>query len=344
MNNNNDQSIEYDKNDPNNIIKQASRAFFLVCNKYIKDRGITLEELTECLPNLNSDIDNNLYGLDKITSWYNSNPKQLFHLLDLNHDNYITEYEYENILDNNFSDISNQETVKIKTRDGKIREITREELFKLVNVRNEEHSDGITREGDNIYKNTFKSGSIEEIAKDNPDIARFVAIGKWIQDELTKIDIECEILHMKSLPDGGSINLKENINNNNMNNFNENKDYNIWIEMTITNSNKHNKNQMRKFEFHIIRDKNKYIRPYLGIVNAWELDINNTRINNFTIPQIMKNFTTNNNNSINTSNMTISNMNISIILLGSIIYFLILVFIIAQLRKLLKRKRNEKDG
>ena len=334
--------FEYDENDPDNIIKQASRSFFLVCNKYIHDKGITLDELIDCLPKLNSDKDGSSHGLDRITSWnHQSNPKLLFQLLDINHDNVITSSEYEDILEVNFSDISNQETVKLKFRDGKTREVTREELFNIVNMGNEEQGAGISNDGNNIFKNTHKSGSIEEIAKDNPDVARFVAIGRWIQDELTKIDINCDVLHMRSLPDGGSINNKED-KNNTMNNFLENHDYNMWIEMTVQykNSKNNRKNKIKRFEFHIVKDKNKYVRPYLGIINAWVLDnSNNTRISNFTIPQIVNN---NNNNTL--SNVTISQKSISTVIFGSIVYFLLLLYIVSQIRRFIKKNSNDKKN
>lgn len=337
--------FDYDENEPDNIIKQASRSFFLVCNKYIHDKGITLDELIECLPKLNSDKDISSHGLDRITSWnQQSNPKLLFQLLDLNHDNIITLSEYENILEVNFSDISNQETVTIRSRDGKTREVTREELFKIVDMGNKEQGAGISNDGNNIFKNTHKSGSLEEIAKDNPDVARFVAIGRWIQDELTKIDINCDVLHMRSLPDGGSINNKED-KNDTMNNFIENHDYNMWIEMTVqftnntNNNNKMKKNKVRRFEFHIVKDKTKYIRPYLGIVNAWVLDnSNNTRISNFTIPQLINNYNTTRNTLLK------SNKSILVVIFGSVVYFILLVYVVSLVRRFIKRKSYDKKS
>jgi len=348
-----------DDDDSSNRIKQASKAFFLVCNKYINDNGITFDELKECLSSLNSDNDISSYGLDRVSSWNkHSNPLLLFQLLDINNDNVITLSEYQYILDINYSDISNQETVLMQSRDGKIREVTRQEMFDIVNMNNKEQDDGITNDNNNIFKNIHKSGSIKDIAKDNPDVARFVAIGRWIQDELTKIDIYCNIVHMRSLPDGGSINNNED-KNNTITNFIENNDYNIWIEMTVeyTNDNNNNNNnnnnnkdnsnrkkrkkkKMRKFEFHIMKDRAKYIRPYLGIVHAWVLDSNNNRISNFTIPQLINNYS---NNSVSSST-TMGYKSISVVSLISIIYFTILLFVVSFIRKLLRNNKQSNDN
>ena len=349
---NNNNNNNNDDDDSSSIIKQASKAFFLVCNKYINDNGITFDELKECLSSLNSDNDISSYGLDKVSSWNkHSNPLLLFQLLDINNDNVITLSEYQYILDINYSDISNQETVLMQSRDGKIREVTRQEMFDIVNMNNKEQDDGITNDNNNIFKNIHKSGSIKDIAKDNPDVARFVAIGRWIQDELTKIDIHCDIVHMRSLPDGGSINNSED-KNNTITNFIENNDYNIWIEMTVEYNNNNNNNnnnsskkkrkkKMRKFEFHIMKDRAKYIRPYLGIVHAWVLDSNNNRISNFTIPQLVNNYS---NNSVSNSTTTIGYKSITVVSLISIIYFTILIFIVSFIRKLLRNNKQSNDN
>ena len=343
--NNNNNNNNNDDDDRSSIIKQASKAFFLVCNKYINDNGITFDELKECLSSLNSDNDISSYGLDKVSSWNkHSNPLLLFQLLDINNDNVITLSEYQYILEINYSEISNQETVLMKSRDGKIREVTRQEMFDIVNMNNKEQDDGITNDNNNIFKNIYKSGSIQDIAKDNPDVARFVAIGRWIQDELTKIDIYCDIVHMRSLPDGGSINNNED-KNNTITSFIENSDYNIWIEMTVeyTNINSYNikkskKKKMGKFEFHLVKDRAKYIRPYLGIVHAWVLDSNNNRITNFTIPQLINNYS---NNTVSSS--TITYTSISVVSLISIIYFSILIFVVAFIRKLLRNNSKSSN-
>jgi hypothetical protein len=159
---------------------------------------------------------------------------------------------------------------------------------------------------------------------------------------------------MRSLPDGGSINNNED-KNNTITNFIENNDYNIWIEMTVeyTNNNNNNndnnsnskkkrkKKKMRKFEFHIMKDRAKYIRPYLGIVHAWVLDSNNNRISNFTIPQLVNNYS---NNSVSSSTTTIGYKSISVVSLISIIYFTILIFVVSFIRKLLRNNKQSNDN
>jgi Ca2+-binding EF-hand superfamily protein len=79
----------------------------------------------------------------------------------------------------NFDQQGDKKTVKLKNRNGEEKEVTQQELFDIMAKSTSEFPTETSDEGNLIHAD-MGTGSLEDIAKKNPGMAKFIAIGKWV--------------------------------------------------------------------------------------------------------------------------------------------------------------------
>lgn len=134
--------------------------FFIRCDSN-KDKQLTIKEITSCMKKYH-DVSDLSYIL-------NADGSQFLLLIDANNDNIIQLEEYLHFLDRHDQSKGNDDyddTITVKTRDGRVREMTREEMKGKMS----DSMNGVQRKDDKMFKEDSTSGKIDEIAKKNPEM------------------------------------------------------------------------------------------------------------------------------------------------------------------------------
>lgn len=208
----------------------------------------------------------------------------LIGVIDIDNDGSISLSEYKKMM-TNFRDSKGDSTVTLTNRYGETETITINELYS----RSESTFDGMQRENGQIFQEKTGSSNLDSLSLERPDMARFISFGKWAQLEMQLAGYAYgSISQIRSLPYGGSINrgneLSEDI-------YNQFGNFTVWFEMSIQtnisdsngrpttdNKKKSNEIDLQYFEVEIERDRHEYVKPYLALKNAWELDDKGKRI------------------------------------------------------------------
>ena len=176
----------HNKNDnlkPNvdNLLTLASFAFMEACDKN-HDKTVSESELKNCFKALKNQL--------KIAELTMENFLDAF---DLNADGLVTPEEYVSGLRAAFESPDNRkhasstslgkdkQTVELKTRDGKVRDVSLSELFDAMSAN--QGSASVDSNG-NYFRESSGQASLESLEKDNPALARFIAVGRWCFDSM----------------------------------------------------------------------------------------------------------------------------------------------------------------
>lgn len=112
------------------------------------------------------------------------NPNVLWKMINVNGDEIIDREEYSLALEKATASQDEEQFVELTTRDGELKTISSEELFRMSA---ESGGDDIQHdENGNLFKEDEGELNITEIAKKNPELARFIAIGNWALDSIAK--------------------------------------------------------------------------------------------------------------------------------------------------------------
>ncbi len=134
--------------------------FFLRCDAN-KDKQLTIKEITACMKKYH-DVSDLSYIL-------NTDGSKFLLLIDANNDNIIQLEEYLHFLDRHDQSKGMDDyddTITVKTRDGKVRQMSREEMKGKMS----DSMEGVQRKDDKMFKEDKTSGKIDEIAKKNPEM------------------------------------------------------------------------------------------------------------------------------------------------------------------------------
>ncbi len=100
----------------------TSSNFFIRCD-FNKDKSLTITEINSCIRKYSD--------FEQLSGVLNSDGTKFIGLIDDNKDNKISLKEYVSFLNkqkHNSKHVSNDGTVTVKTRDGKVKDMTREEM------------------------------------------------------------------------------------------------------------------------------------------------------------------------------------------------------------------------
>ena len=238
------------------------------------------------------DVDNsNNVDLNELKSCYSSQLshlapdvgwESLLHFLDINQDEIISRKEYNRVVANINEQRNGEDDVLFRDRNGQESLLNYQDFFKIM----EDSMNQMPKGGSNVEEGTVNY-NLTEIAKTNPEMARFIAIGMFAQDTLLSYNISemnGTMTQLRSLPNGGS----RNRGNEATNELNFNKDSTVWIEMTIKPHRTVNAGRQEKllyFEIQLERNATAYPKsPNIGILNLWRLDHKGYRLKSIKLP------------------------------------------------------------
>mgnify|MGYP000616224480 CR=1 FL=1 len=143
-------------------VEELVHYFFKICGK----KTLARVDLDRCVESAPSDFSTHFMGgLDA---------KAFMVVVDLNRDGTITPEEYESSLSEEEDDRS-REKIEVKDRNGNTKFMTADDLLQSMRAEHE----GMYMEDGRLMKNTEGSSTVSEITKENPDLARFIAMGRW---------------------------------------------------------------------------------------------------------------------------------------------------------------------
>jgi hypothetical protein len=185
-------------------------------------------------------------------------------------------------------DAEEENVATFKSRDGSIRSLSRREFDELVaqsetlqaRIKGEDQSPLNDQQlGPNDAE---KRRSLSEIALDDPDLAKFIAIVKWTVDQLknTGTKFRGEVMQMRSLPPGGSNNRDKSIGNVAVD-WGGTDHADIWLEFSVGVPG----GEGSFYEAYLERNAAIYRRPYLAIKGAWALDAQGRRSKELPLPK-----------------------------------------------------------
>lgn len=255
--------------------------FMTVCDTD-NSKSVSEKELSGCLFKIIAQDKNGPTAPDAI---------KFLNLVDTNKDGKITPQEYRVMLE--LMERSNQErgeapdddgAATFQARDGSTRKISREELEGMLQ---QSQAQQAQINGQSAMGKVEKRRTLDEIAADDPEMAKFIAVVKWSIDRLRdRGNIVGELLQMQTLPAGGS-------------NFRDARteggkptgavDWSglshadIWFEFSTTSTS--SPGEQVCYEVHLERNPAIYRRPYLALRGAWSLDANGKRQAELPIPK-----------------------------------------------------------
>ena len=208
--------------------------------------------------------------------------ESLFQFLDINHDELVSRKEYHKVVASINEQQNGDEDVLFRDRYGKESLLKYDDFFKLM----EASMNQMPKGKNNVQEGTLNN-NLTEIAKTNPEMARFIAIGIYAQDTLLSYNISelnGTMTQLRSLPNGGSKNRGYEATNE----LNFHKDSSFWIEMSIkppSTSPSGRQQQLLHFEIHLERNSTIYPKsPHIGILNFWRLDHQGYRTKTIPLP------------------------------------------------------------
>ncbi len=256
------------------------------CVLYFSESTVPSNFFDECDVDNSNNIDSN-----ELNSCYSSQfshlaPdigwESLFQFLDINKDEIISRKEYNKVVANINEQRNGEDDVLFRDRNGRETLLKYDDFFKIM----EESMNQMPKGGSNVQEGTLNY-NLTEIAKTNPEMAKFIAIGMFAQDTLLSYNISemnGTMTQLRSLPNGGS----RNRGNEATNELNFHKDSTIWIEMAIKPHRMINigrQEQLLHFEIQLERNTTLYPKsPNIGILNLWRLDPKGYRLKSIKLP------------------------------------------------------------
>jgi hypothetical protein len=145
----------------------ASRAFITLCDKD-KNGTVNGAELADCMDALVE------AGSDKLNS--RSSPTLFLRAVDVNEDGEVSTAEYEAMLEKvrrrggGGGGGEGEHAATFTARDGTTRKLSRHEFEEMARHRPEVPDLGLEKE---------KRRTLEELAKEDPELAKFIAVVRW---------------------------------------------------------------------------------------------------------------------------------------------------------------------
>lgn len=197
-------------------------------------------------------------------------------LADADGDGELTSEEYSRLMDVGRNEKDEGNFATFKSRDGTVRNLSRKDFESLVRQSENMQARMSGKDIPGIPEEKEKRRSLEDIAKEDPELAKFIAIVRWAVDELRDRGnpIHGELLQLRSLPPGGS-NNRDSTNGNVAVDWGGVEHADIWFEFSTSPPSKHLPREL--FEVYVERNAAIYRRPYLAIKGAWTLDDETSR-------------------------------------------------------------------
>jgi len=208
-------------------------------------------------------------------------------LADADGDGELTSEEYSRLMNmgsaNGSKERDEDNFATFKSRDGTVRNLSRKDFESLVRQSENMQARMSGKDIPGIPEEKEKRRSLEDIAKEDPELAKFIAIVRWAVDELRDRGnpIHGELLQLRSLPPGGS-NNRDSTNGNVAVDWGGVEHADIWFEFSTSakppaapSSSKGSPREF--FEVYVERNAAIYRRPYLAIKGAWTLDTETSR-------------------------------------------------------------------
>jgi hypothetical protein len=224
---------------PEAILSFAGDSLMEVCDSN-SNREISKKELKICYV----DLQTKKFAPDSLS------PKDFLQVYDVNKDGKLTKREFVEVLARhmheefkarlpfdddmpqarttngkppvNAADPFGSQKVKVTTRDGKTKFVTQTEMMEMMKNQNSHLQDSpffgnefgeVTADEEGRYvKEASGTKKLEEIAKSDPQLSRFIALSKWVVNvvnetgHLNLLNASENIIQLKTLPHGGSPN------------------------------------------------------------------------------------------------------------------------------------------
>ena len=244
----------------------AARAFVVLCDKD-KSGTVGIDELASCLDTLVEG------GSEKLSS---SSPEVFLRAVDTDQDGEVSVEEYATMLDEvrrHKGDGEEEHAATFKARDGSTRKLSRNEFEEMAH-----HKPEVPNLGSDVEKRR----SMDELAKDDPDLAKFIAVVRWTMDALrSKGNSIGELIQAKSLPVGGS-NFRNKEGKDHLIDWDALTHADAWFEFSAKTE---GGNRLAYYEAYVERNPAIYRRPYLAVKGAWELTKEGRRLREMALPR-----------------------------------------------------------
>ena len=217
--------------------------------------------------------------------------ESVLRIADTDGDGEITGEEYVKLLgelEKSTTASAQTEFATFKSRDGKVHSLNRREFEDLVRqseqlqARIRGGADAEAAAGGGGGGGKEKRRSLEAIAKEDPEMAKFLAIVQWAVDGLkSRGNHFGRVLQMASLPPGGS-NFRDKGGANVAVDWGGVDHADIWFEFS---ADKGSGSAEEFYEVYVERNAAIYRRPYLAIKGAWSLDASGRRKSELPLPK-----------------------------------------------------------
>ena len=273
----------------------------------IRSEALTVAELKQCT------------GLMRKKFRVGANPEAILSLLDSNKDGFVSRSEFNTAKKKMNEKKSGQfsgTTVDVTDRHGVTQTLPIEKVWELMEQGESDHSAPLDKE--QVDDNVVSSSNLTEIAQQNPDMAKFIAIGYWLQDRLLELGIEQadgDISQLRTLPIGGT--LYRGSEKLSPGNIVSKRKFHIWVEMSVKKSrplssiqestflfkddgekerdnkdknrnNNKNNNEIMTISFielHVEMNPDLFKRPFLSLHEGWLLDRDGNRRLKLNVPK-----------------------------------------------------------
>jgi len=203
----------------------------------------------------------------------------VLNLADKDRDGLVSGDEYLLLLSSLGEDKQNKQGfATLRARDGTERQLSRKELEGLMQqsdalqaqIKNPTGGGGIV--GGGAIGSGEKRRSLEEIAAQDPEMAKFIAVAQWAVDQLKSRGnvFEGPPLQLRSLPPGGS-NLRDKAEAAAID-WGGTDHADMWFEFSTAASATAGDQGRLYYEIHVERNAAIYRRPYLALRGAWQLE------------------------------------------------------------------------